>query len=418
MKIFKDKKFINRFTQNPRKLFEYSKRLSMDIWCLDIIFKLLNFNHFDENKANLTNISDRSWTSIRTFQRSLKKLDSTGLIKIQRNKDNKWKYTTNTYDLSWVFVAVEKISDEEKQLSLFEDSSECFWKKSSTLGSLGMSFSPRVLDFFQKELDITQSENVFIKYILWFTDDKWITEISLNYTAKTTPFTRSSLTKIISSLEKKWLLSVKEQFCAKTWYRVRNRYDINPLMQKLNELERKKVEKKLKSQWKWKDYNSNRKSKPIDIIIKEEGSDKSKIDSSIKNERINFLHNEICRLQRNLSSKYSEEADLIRQYQKELSDLKYKKEKSFSELIKERVLNAANNNGKVWNNDLYRAKDICLKLNWSWDKSRNFYIKAIKLFPNSVDRHVVTSIEKAKFSKERYFLRTVSNLFKKLEQKT
>jgi len=239
----------------------------------------------------------------------------------------------------------------------------------------------------------------------------------LNYTSKTTPLTRRSLQRIINTLTEKKLIIIKEQYHWRSKIRTRNRYDIKPLLWKLNQLEKKKVENKLIEQWKWKDYK--REYKSINNTY-DPSLPKSK-PKIVNKERVLFLENEIRRLQPELLSKYSETAELIREYQSELSLLKHSTvDNSIWTLIWDRfeILSKSREEPRRVEEKcpehVIKAKFICDKLRWNWNKSSNFYIKSVLLLPNTVDRFVSTAYEKAR-KKECYFTTSVSKEFRKLK---
>lgn len=410
MKIFEKYKFINRFSKLPRDIFTKSKTLNLTCLELDIVFKLLNFK-INENDIypNLNKISERSGTSVRSYQRAFSSLKEKGYLSISQNKDENGRFSVNTYNMDWIFSIIDTLS---KQLYIDFNTNRIFWDKSSNLGNCSFIAVPKILDFFQKKLDINQKELLFLKYLFWYIDDNWISEISLNQISKTTPLSRTILQKLVSSLSDKWFIKVKEQYHWRSKIRVRNRYDIKPLLNKLNELEREKVEWKLKEKWLWKDFTKTRKHRNLSTFSdKENTKNKNKIN---KQERVFFLENEVRRLQLDVFGKDSESAKLIREYQNEINSLKYWDIDSNSiwNLIKERfkkVDSVTDFNSDVW----YQAKLICDKLNWNWNKSFNMYIKAVKYLPWTVDRFVWCSLEKAKY-KERYFAKCISKELKKL----
>jgi len=416
MKIFTKYKFLNRFARIPRTIFTSSKGLNLSMSELDAIFKLLNFDINNTNiTPNLTLLSERAGTSIRTFQRAFSKLKEKELLSIEQLKNNEGKFWTNSYNLSWLISKIELLSSN--QLAFQFDSEGAFWAESSLLYTQWFIAVPKTLDFFQKELDLDTKEIIFLKYLLWFIDDSWIAEISLNYTSKTTPLTRRSLQRIINTLTEKKLIIIKEQYHWRSKIRTRNRYDIKPLLWKLNQLEKKKVENKLIEQWKWKDYK--REYKSINNTYNP-SIPKSK-PKVVNKERVLFLENEIRRLQPELLSKYSETAELIRGYQSELSLLKHSTvDNSIWTLIWDRFKMLSKSREKPRRVEeecpehVIKAKFICDKLRWNWNKSSNFYIKSVLLLPNTVDRFVSTAYEKA-LKKECYFTTSVSKEFRKLK---
>ncbi len=411
MKIFKKFKFLNRFSKIPRDIFSHSKELNLSSRDLDVIFKIQNFI-IGKNDIipNLTKIAERSWTSIRTFQRSLNDLKERWYLEVLKRKDEVGKFTTNSYKIDWLFSKLDILNNQ----TYMDFDNECiFWTESSGLDNCSFVLVPKTLDFFQKKLNISINENLFLKYLLWYIDDNWVSEISLNYTTKTTPLTRKTLQRCVKSLEEKWLIVIKEQFHWKTKIRRRNRYDLKPLLEELNELERARVEEKLKEKWKWKDYS---KSRTHNLSELSSTSTEGKEENSFNNkERILFLKNEIFRLQSNLTSKYSETADTIRQYQQEINELEHNSIKSglISHLMQKR-LDVLSNSWDKHSEFGYRAKILCDKLNWNWNKSFNLYIKAVKKLPWTVDRFVWLALEKAK-NREKYFAKCVSKEFRKLE---
>lgn len=411
MKIFKKFKFINRFAKVPREIFSQSKALNLSTQDLDVIFKLLNFSISGSKiNPNLSKIVERSGTSIRTFQRSFSVLKEKGYLEIQHNKDEKGRFTTNSYNINGLFNKLDSLNN---QLYIDFDSNSIFWARSSALNKCSFIATPKALDFFQKKLNLSCKETIFIKYLFWYINDEWFSEISLNITAKTTPLSRTILQKLVKSLQEKELLWVKEQFHWRSKIRIRNRYDLNPLLKALDKLEKKKVEEKLKEKWLWKDFSKERKFRSVSPKIETKRKNK-KIKIKTK-ERMDFLKNEIQRLQPKLISKNSEVAEIIRQYQTEYTELKYcsSEENNIWSLIKSRLESLKNNVGdhsEFW----YRAKLICDQLNWNWKSSFNMYIKAVKLLPGTIDRFVGHSLEKG-INKERYFATCVSRELQKLK---
>jgi hypothetical protein len=93
MKIFTKYKFLNRFARIPRTIFTSSKGLNLSMSELDAIFKLLNFDINNTNiTPNLTLLSERAGTSIRTFQRTFSKLKEKELLSIEQLKNNEGKF--------------------------------------------------------------------------------------------------------------------------------------------------------------------------------------------------------------------------------------------------------------------------------------------------------------------------------------
>ncbi len=424
MKFWKKYKFLSRTTALSKHIFSNSKKLWLKTSDLDFIFKLLNFSHFWTINSNLQILSKKSWTSKRTFQNTIKKLKEKWYLQIIQKRHSNWLFSTNSYDLSWLFNAVKNVSDN-KQLRINFAEEKPFWKLSSTLELGCATYVPKVLDCFQKSLNITSNENVFLKYLFWYIDNDWISEISLNYATKTTSFTRTLLSKMVKELSEKGLIIVKEQFFWTWKIRIRNRYDLKPLLDHLNELERKKVDILLKKKGKWLDYNSQN-IKPKELVgLSQSLSNKNTNQKNIKinnqNEsKIRFLENEIRRYQSNYFSKYSQTAEIVRTYQKELSELKYWNinNNKLNNLVLNRINNIRNsktgNRTKISKENYIKAEYTCNKLWWNWNKSFNLYIKAVKKLPWTVDRFVWLALEKAK-NKEKYFAKCVSKEFRKLE---
>lgn len=407
-------KFVNRFTRIPRKIFD--KKLELSFQEIDMILKLLNFQVFWSTvKPNLTVISENSWVSIRTYQRVLKSLREKNLISIEQNRSKEGLFDSNNYDMSGIF---NTLSADDKQLSLdsFFDRKDplSYWEESS---ALSVCFIPRALDSFQKELDLDSKEVVFIKFLLSRTDADAVSEISLNWVAKYTVFKRATLSKIIKSLSDKWLILMKEQYVWKSKIRTMNRYDLKPLYRKLNDLEKKKVQEKLEKEGKWVDYTKQRKKWEIEISTVPAYTPKKKQNVE---ERIWFLENEISRLQwASYIWKNSSVADTIREYQKELNDLKYTPltTGSLGSIVAQRYehIKALKHDSRS-SDDLHKALEICQKLRGNWDKTRNFYLKAVKMLPRTIDGYVATTLELSNKSKERYFTKMVSKILQKVEK--
>jgi len=132
MKIFTKYKFLNRFARIPRTIFTSSKGLNLSMSELDAIFKLLNFDINNTNiTPNLTLLSERAGTSIRTFQRTFSKLKEKELLSIEQLKNNEGKFWTNSYNLSWLISKIELLSSN--QLAFQFDSEGVFWAESSLL---------------------------------------------------------------------------------------------------------------------------------------------------------------------------------------------------------------------------------------------------------------------------------------------
>lgn len=408
MKIFSKFKFLkNRITQIPRSVLKNSRDLWLSYWELDIILKLLNFSHFSEIFPNLTELSKQTWVSVRTYQRDLSSLEDKWLLSFSQRRTKEGYFSTNNYDLSWLFKKIEEIKGNN-QLSIFD----VFWEESNIPG--GFILSPRILDFFQKELNIDRKEILVIKYLFYYIDQTWMSEISLNYISKISPLSRTSIQKAIKTLVDKSLIEVKEEFSWR-WVKLRNKYFLTPLLKKLNNLEKNKVEKILKEQWKWKDFTKSR----LKGEIKQKQDNKEVISN-----RIIFLENEILKLQSCIISKNSSSAEKIREYQLELNDIKYKplSNNSLSNLLLERFSNikkikdVEKNWKSKYSKDQYRkAKNICDSLKGDWNKNSNFYLKAVSVCETTIDRYVWMTKENAK-NKERYFLTCVSKVFKKQEK--
>jgi DNA-binding MarR family transcriptional regulator len=425
MRIYEKYKFLNRTTRLPRELFTYSEKLWLKLWDIDFIFKLFNFSHFEKISPNLQIIADQSGMTKSSFQSSMKKLKEKGYLKVSQNRWKKWAFWTNTYDLSGLFNIINKMKKEEVQLSLNFYNKYTLWKWPNTL-ELGCPVHvPRVLDFFQKDLSVSQKENVLLKYLFWYLDENFISEVSLNIISKTTSISRSTLTSAIKWLSAKGLIIVKEQF---VWYgkkiRYKNRYDLKPLLEQLNELERQKVENKLKDQGRWIDYSKQRKHSWIseNTANEEENIEIPKYTKKTKKyERINFVKNEIFRLKPQIRSKHSEIAIQIREFEQELSELQNNDtiKQSLAFLVGERMRKIKSKKGThvINQGEIIKAKEICSKLCWNWQRNRNFYIKSVRLFPNTVDRFVASSWEKSRKSKENYFWVCMSKEFQKIREK-
>ena len=427
MKVYEKYKFLTRTTRIPREVFTYSKELWLKIWDLDFILKVLNFSHFEKICPNLQNISEKSGTTKRTFQNSMKKLKEKGFLSVSQSREESGSFSTNSYDLWGLFTIIDERKKEENQLSLNLSNTFSFWEESSTLAYTCLAYTPRVLDFFQKELKVSQKENVLLKYLFWYLDNDFIAEVSLNIISKTTCISRTTLTSAVKWLSDKWLITVKEQF---VWYgkkiRYKNRYDLKPLLEKLNELERQKVEKKLKDQGRWIDYSKQRKhawvSNNNTSDTEKENIDIPTYKKQPKNtERINFIKNEIFRLKPTITSKYWEVANNIRELEQELNELQNNdmNKQSLAFLMSQRFkkIKSAISNNIISDPNTIKAREICNKLWWNWQRNRNFYIKSVRLFPNTVERFVATSWEKSRKSKENYFSVCMSKEFEKLETK-
>ena len=92
---------------------------------------------------------------------------------------------------------IDERKKEENQLSLNLSNTFSFWEESSTLAYTCLAYTPRVLDFFQKELKVSQKENVLLKYLFWYLDNDFIAEVSLNIISKTTCISRTTLTSAV-----------------------------------------------------------------------------------------------------------------------------------------------------------------------------------------------------------------------------
>ena len=421
MKFFNNYKFLWRISRIPRELFIFSKDLDLWVWELDFLTKLFNFSNFSEIKPNLDNFSKKAWTSKRSYQDIIKKLKNKGYLEVCQNRSDRGYFETNTYNINGLFSAINQLKDQDKQLVLDFNTKFSFWEGSSTLESNCVVCSPRVLDFFQKELKISQKENLVLKYLFWYTDDNYISEVSLNIIAKTTCISRQTLTRAIKWLSEKGLIIIKEQFVGH-WRKIRykNRYDLKPLLEQLNELERQKVEKKLKEQWKWKDYNQKRTYSRINKKVEEKEikQEKKQENNQTRNqERINYIKNEIFRLKPRLKSKYWKLADHIRSLELELNELKNNniQKQSLSSLISDRLSKLSQKKSISTSWEIIKARNICERVCWNWEKNKNLYIKAVRFFPNTVERYAITSIEKAKKSKENYFSVCLKKDFQKLQ---
>lgn len=423
MKNFNSYKFINRFTQLPRVSFSHSKAMNMKIKDLDIVFKLLNFykESFEIN-PNLSQLSEKSGTTTKTFQRIFSKLKKESYLKIKQNKDTNWYFSTNTYNLDWYFEKLIALQGQNKQLTLdFNCDSNSFWWKSKSLHCLWFIAVPRALDFYQSELDISASENVFIKYLFWYINQYHSAEISLNIMAKTTCFSRKTLQNIVKSLSEKWIIKVSKKIVSGTWRMQVNRYHLRPLLEKLNNLEKLKVENKLRARWTWKDYKREHRSIKKSNNVTEKIQEKTYNNS---NTRRIFIQNELLRLKTIINITDTKIYNQIQWYEAELkilngfsngeNNLSAILENKFKHLQKNRTTDTKVNVSYISKNDLIKAQNICKELRWNWKKSANFYIKAVTKFPNSIDRYVASAKELAKWPKENYFMTCVSKEFKKL----
>lgn len=419
MKFFKQFRFLNKLPNIPKMIFKYSKELKLTVTELDFIFKIYNYSHLENGiTPSLSNMADRSWVSLRSLQRVSKKLQDKGILSVERRKDSEWKYQTNSYCINWLQEKLLEIDVYNTQLSMDFESHSIMWVESD-INRYGYIAKPRVLDYYQNELELTTQENVFITYLLGYIDNRWIAEVSLNYASRTTPFSRTKLSEIIKSLSNRWYIISKEQFKWKGKYKKKNRYDLSPLMNKLNELERSKVEKILREKWEWKDYNTQRKAKWIsNTFVPEEKADKR--DNRKIQKRREFLLNEISRFQSQYISKDSHEAQLVREYQQELNGLENESINNWSlkNLMMERFKKLKQKPKTPWNNNLskfefYEARELCKRTWWDWKKDFNFYIKSVKTFPNVYRKHLASAIELWK-NTDRYFKTCMWKEFTKL----
>lgn len=411
MKVFEKYKFINRFTKLPRVLFLKAKEMGLSFGEFDILSKLLNYSHFETITPNLTDLSQKTWISVRTYQRSLSSLQEKGIIQVSQNKVN-GKFSTNSYDISAFFVLLQQAS--WKQLTMDFDS---VWTDSSIPG--GFIFSPVILDSFQKELWVDQKECLFLKYLILYMDDWFNSEISLNYLSKISPLWRSTLTRVIQTLEEKWIIETIAQFSKKGRIRTANMYNIKALFQKINELERKKVQKILEEKWEWR----SKKPRVEELVW----NIPETLNTPMHNTetRIAFLENEINNLQNQCFAKNSQTAELIREYQEELSQLKYTKPSTFADLILQRIkaqqVKQDKPEQKEWKakynpHQYLQAHKLCDTLKWNWKQNSNFYLKIIATFPNTYERYQALAMD-AKIP-ERYFLVCLAKKLKQREKIT
>lgn len=401
MKFFEKYKFLKRTTKIPYDIFTKSSSIWLKWRDLDLITKLFNYNHFNEGIfPDLNKLAKRSWYDIKTITRSTKDLEWKWLLKINKTNSNK-----KSFDLSNIYSEIVK---QNNQLYInFDDNS--IGGLSNDLSELPYITIPKSLDYFQWKLWLKSWEIIFLKYLFWFLDTNLISNVSLNTISKITPISRTSLTSYIKNLESKWLIITKEVFHWRTKIRKTNRYDLKPLLEKLNELERIKSKDAQIKNWTWVDYNKQRTHRTLSEI----NLPKEKVISpEEKQDRMNYLENEIRNIKFNsYISKYSDDSCKIRAYEEELSNLKWDSPSSFSDILRDRFNNLAEWSKSNLSSSELEAKDICDKLWWNWDRSRNMYFKAIKILWNSVYRHMTSAIELANnpSKRENYFATIIKN---------
>jgi len=391
---------------------------------LDLILKIMNFNIvWNELFPQLKIMAQKSTTSISTIKRSLSSLIKKWLIKTERNRRSQWQFGSNNYNLDWIYNKIIELLDNEKQMSMNFDSinneSEGhthflkFWSLSKGLLSKGYISSPRALDDYQLQLNISVFESLIIKYLLWFLNKDGFAEVSLNYIAKILPISNSKIHDSIKSLEEKWLIKKIAQYIGKTKIRSRSIYDLNPLLIALENCEKEKIKNKLIEKWLWKSYIR----RPNLQAIKKVDQDSNDLEEKIAN--IDLKINE---LQKTNFSKFSPAAEEIRILEKERSDI-ITNQKSWPSTIAELILKRFKNKiiseereysdeYKQRQNIYYEAKRICEMIGWDFDKNKPLYIKAVRVFPNSIDRYVWLTLERGR-QKEKYFAKIISKKFKK-----
>lgn len=412
MYFFKKFKFLWRTTKVPREIFANAKEIWLTYQELDVVTKLLNFKIDDnEIRPNMTALAERAWVSLRTFQRVIKKLEQKELLTREQIRASDWSLGNNVFDLKWLF---KKLDNSISQLYMNFYNWKIIWSEATNEKNISYFTVPKALDFFQKELDLTTKDVVFIKYLFAYIDKDFKSNVSLNYISKTSCMSRTTLTRAVKNLEKLWLLEISAKYHKLTKIRKKNSYNLLPLLERLNELERAKTESRVRAKWNWKDYATEnaKRSHSVKNVVKIDVTETKENSSFDKAARIDQLENEIRNLQVSLTSKDSPEAQKIRLCQDELSMLKYwdSEKNAFSSILMERYKNLKSNKRSGDNETYAKARLICERLAWNWERSRNLYVKAVKLLPSTVDRFVELTLEKAQH-KEKYFSRCMAKEF-------
>lgn len=151
-----------------------------------------------------------------------------------------------------------------------------------------------------------------------YADKEGISSVSLTKMNEHLGFCR---TKIISSLQKLSLAGlVHTEHSTKFGRKLRNRYNLKPLVKKLENLERAEVRTKLEEKGQWRDYSSRssrsiKTAKPVQPVLDQNQKRNSHIG------RVKEIDAEISSLKSQFFPKDSEEASLIRVLESERSEI-------------------------------------------------------------------------------------------------
>jgi predicted transcriptional regulator len=411
----------------PRALIENVKHFGLSGSEIDFVLKLLAFNMNGVICPTIQALSARSGTSEKTYQRAAEELQRKGLItKIQQRGEN-WKLGSNNYDLSllWNAVGERVVGSRGNQLSIFSfsllDSADWsedggnsilsrFWESADTVLERGWAFFPRAIDTHQKVLSMSSFESVILKYLFMYADSEGVSSVSFTKMNEHLGFSK---TKIVNSLQKLSLEGlIHTEHSTKFGRKLRNRYNLKPLVKKLEDLERVTVQTKLEGKGQWRDYSS-RSIRSIKATNPTQAALEKKRNSHVG--RVKEIDAEISNLKSHFFSKESEEASLIRVLESERSEILGWSTgmSSLKEILAARMKSIPETYNSV---DPVReeAQNICRRLRGNWSQNKRFYMKVVRNLGTTIDRFVASSNELWR-NPERYFISSISKEMRRVK---
>lgn len=121
-----------------------------------------------------------------------------------------------------------------------------FGKDPETVLERGWFFFPRALDGHQATLGISSRANVVIKYLFMCDDGSGIAKVSISKFAEHLGLSRTTIINSLHALSQAGLIRVESS--VKFGRKIRNSYDIRPLIYKLEALEKAEVLRRIRTE--------------------------------------------------------------------------------------------------------------------------------------------------------------------------
>lgn len=178
----------------------------------------------------------------------------------------------------------------------------------------------------------------------------------------------------------------------------------------LEKLEKAKVKAKLIEQNKWETFRRRKKGVTPKVPILDP-TPATEDNNTKKRNELKRIDMEIAILRSQSFAKDSEVAEDIRELERQRSEIisGEKPVESLADILRARFdaikqAHCVQKESQI----VYEARRVCEKVRGNFQKDRNFYIKAVKTFPTTIDYLITTALEGAGKSSERYFAKMIA----------